>query len=269
MAWLRLFAALVAFLVPSPSSRPFTVAAKAGNAWFAFVDGRALTIYRLDHLRLHLEGRTRLPPDFPVRPDGRLTPTSVIPGGAPNFAVHEWGADTAWYAIAARVGGRWRFVPFDDPVARRHRYTFALGGRQRLIHGLVDACGCASGPTTEQWYRFVSGVFVATAPPGLHPDCSAKALGAAGHWPRLAYDPLLRFIGRPLAISSFACAAGWALATDGRTVAVYEQQRRGWLRVGIGSPHLVGSSSGYAMPRSLLELLAERIGVALPRLNPS
>jgi hypothetical protein len=269
MAWLKLFAAFLSFLTPSPTGHPFAVASKAGSVWFASADGRALTIYRFDHLQPQIESRVSLPPGFPVRPDGRLTPTSVIPGDAPNFALHQWGADTAWYALAARLDGRWRFVPFDDAASVRHRYTLALGAQHHLVHGIVDSCGCASGPTTHQWFRFARDVFVATTPPGGRADCSTTALYAAGHWPRLAYDPLLTSINRPLTISRFACAAGWALATDGRLVGIYEQRSRGWLRVGIGSPRLVASRPEYAMPRSLLEHLAQRIGMSLPRLNRS
>jgi hypothetical protein len=89
-----------------------------------------------------------------------------------------------------------------------------------------------------------------------------KALTAAPHWPRLPYDPLVRSIDQPLTIGRYACAAGWALATDGRTIGIYEQRGRSWLRVGIGPAVLVDSHVEFAMPKSLLARLGRRIGVA-------
>jgi hypothetical protein len=267
MGWLKLLAAFLALLVPGQDNRPAaaTFAAKGGSTWLAFASGPQVTIYRFDHLHLHVDGSVRLPAGFPIRRGEALVAASAIPGDAPNFAVRQWGADTLWFAIAARLHGRWEMVPFDDMDARRHRYTFAFGASNGLIHGIVDSCGCASGPTTYQWYRFARGVFVATSPPGPHAECSATALGEAHHWPRLPEDRLLRTVDRPITISRFACAAGWALATDGRRIGVYEQRGRGWLRVGVGSPHLVGLRVEFAMARSLLDRLGRRIGVAFAR----
>jgi hypothetical protein len=68
---------------------------------------------------------------------------------------------------------------------------------------------------------------------------------------------------------------GWALATDGRNLSVYEQNGRRWadgyrpgdhlwLRVGVGSTDALGTRAEYAMPRSLLNRLARVIGVEIP-----
>ena len=266
MAWLKLLVALAALLGQrwdTPPS-PMAVTVKSGTVWIASGHGRKLAIYRLDHLRLRVDGSVRLPAGFPIRPNETLTASALVPGVAPTFAVRQWGADSLWFAIAARRRGRWQMIPFDDMYATRHPYTFALGASHHLVHGLFDACSCASGPTTEQWYRFARGVFVATTPPDTRSDCSTATLNRARHWPRLAYEPLLQAIDRPLTISRFACANGWALATNGTEVAVYEQRSTGWLRVGIGSPRQIMSRVVFAMPRSLLDRLALRLGPTLP-----
>lgn len=272
----------------SPASRPATgdvslripagslvaisnVAWSHGNAWFALsVNGR-LGMYRWRRRAWKLDGTVTVPREMPepAAASGTLRFTSMTGGDAPDFTVHVWGADTAWFAMAARSRGRWRMVPFDDPFGRRHAFTFAYGAEHHLIHGALDACGCASGPTTEQWYRLADGVFVATAPPGMQADCSAHALANARHWPPLPYDPIVREVARPFRVVRFACADGWALATDGRTLAVYEQPHgKRWLRVGLAAPSLIGSRTEFAMPRSLLDRLARRIAVEVPPAQP-
>jgi hypothetical protein len=163
-------------------------------------------------------------------------------------------------------------VPFDDQFGRRDPYTFAYGAEHHLIHGAFDVCGCAGGPTTDQWYRYAQGVFVPTNPPGEAAICSATALASARHWPRIPEDPLVRDIARPFRAVRFACADGWALATDGHKASVYEQHGRGldeplgrrWLRVGVGLPRLIGTRTEFALPRSLLNRLAHRISVRIP-----
>jgi hypothetical protein len=249
-----------------------------GSSWFAVAVGLELRIYRLQGGTWVVDGVADMPAGFPPPGEfgGTLGSTSITGTDAPDFTVLAYGADTAWFAIAARTGGSWHTVPFDDQYASRHDFTFAYGAEHNLIHGAFNACGCAPGPTTDQWYRFAGGVFVATGPPGEAAVCSAKALTAANHWPVLPDDPLVRDVGVAIDPVRFACADGWAVAVDGPDVALYEQHGpnvnsqsgHDWLRVGFGTPHLVGTTIEYAMPRSLLDKLGAAIGVRFPRAKP-
>lgn len=251
---------------------------KDGRAWFAVAVDRQLRIYRWQRNQWTLDGAVGLPDGMPVpgAVGGELRSTSITGADTPDFTSHAWGADTAWFALAARIRGHWRIVPFDDQFGPHHAYTFAYGAEHHLIHGGFDACGCASGPTTDQWYRFAHDIFVATSSPAQEPVCSAKALTAANHWPPLPYDPLVRDVAKPFQVVRFACADGWALATDGHKVSVYEQHGprlndpvgHDWLRVGVGAPHLVGTRTDFAMPRSLLNRLGTKIGMRLPPAAP-
>jgi hypothetical protein len=250
------------------------VVRKKGGPWFAVAIDDELRIYRWHQDQWVLDGTVDLPPLMPVpgAPGGELRSTSITGSDAPDFTAHAWRADTAWFAIAARTRGRWRIVPFDDQFGARHLWTFAYGAQHHLILGGFDPCGCASGPTTNQWYRFTNGIFAATSPPGPPAVCSASALAAANHWPPLPYDPLVRGVARPFRVVRYACADGWALATDGHKIGVYEQHGRhlndqvgrNWLRVGVGTPRLVGTRADFAMPRSLLNRLGSSIGVRFP-----
>jgi hypothetical protein len=250
-----------------------TVASRGGVAWFSLAVDRELRIYRSQRAGWVLDGTVKLPEGMPTpRLAGNLSSTGITGGTAPDFTSHVVGADTWWFALAARLEGRWRMVPFDDQFGRRDPYTFAYGAERHLIHGVFDSCGCASGPTTEQWYRFADGIFAPSGPPGEPAVCSAKALSSAGSWPPLPDDPLVRGVARPFRVVSFACADGWALATDGHNVSVYEQHGRGldkpvgrrWLRVGVGSPSLIAASIDFALPRSLLQRLGRLVGVSIP-----
>jgi hypothetical protein len=232
------YAAPAPFALASPHHRPARVGVslripadslvatssvvwKDGSAWFAVSVDRELRIYRWQRGQWAVDGTVDLPQGMPVpAAGGELLSTSITGAGAPDFTAHAWGADTAWFAIAARTRGRWRMVPFDDQFGPRHAYTFAYGAEHHLIHGGFDSCGCASGPTTDQWYRFAHGIFVVTSPPGPQPVCSAEALAAVGHWPPLPYEPLVRDVAQPFSVVRYACADGWALATDGHKLSV-------------------------------------------------
>jgi hypothetical protein len=243
---------------------------KGGRAWLAVLVDDDLRIYHWQQRSWLLDGNVKLPPGFPgPQPSGgELSSTSLTGGTAPDFTAHFTGADTLWFAFAARLEGRWRIVPFDDQFGHRDPYTFAYGATQGRIQGIFDWCGCAQGPTTFQWYRFARTVFVPTAPPGPSPACSVTALSSASHWPTIADDPLVRHVARPFRYVRFACDVGWALATDGREVAVYEQRSVHWLRVGVGTPRLLSTRTEFALPRSVLDRLATRIGVHFPPMPP-
>jgi hypothetical protein len=260
--------ALAAVSLRFPAHSPMTtsgVARTRGGAWFAAAFASELRIYRWQHDRWRLDGAVQLPEEMPFPgPSTELSFTYVTDALAPDFTAHAWGADTAWFALVARLDGRWRIVPFDDQYRKRDPFTFASGASHHLIFGIFDASGSAGGPTTSQWYRFAHGVFVPTAPPQGLAVCSSTALGAAARWPLIPEDPLLRDIDQSFHPVRFACADGWALATDGRRLSVYEQEGRHWLRVGVGSARLVGTQIEFALPRSLLNRLAHRIHVLVP-----
>ena len=166
------------------------VAWKDGHAWFGVAIDRELRMYRWQSGAWVLDGTVRLPAGLgaPGQAGGELSSTSVTGGIAPDFTAHVVGADTQWFALAARRGGRWRMVPFDDQFGPRNPYTFAYGASHGLIHGVFDACGCAGGRTTEQWYRYVRGLFVPISPPGQPAVCSATALSSAQNWPQIPED---------------------------------------------------------------------------------
>ena len=235
---------------------------------------RTLRLYRWDVTEWALDGTVAIPNDMPdpSGPNGGVDTVNLTASDAPNFTLHATGADTEWFAIAARVRGRWRFVPFDDQFGRRDPVVFATGVSHGLVTGLFDSCGCASGPTTDQWYRLAGDAFTAVPPPVGAAPCTAAGLAAAGHWPPVLYERLVRNVARPFTVKRFACGDGWALATDGRDVSVYEQHGRTlnapagrrWLRVGLGPPSLFGSEVDFAAPRSLLQRLGRAIGVRIP-----
>jgi hypothetical protein len=86
----------------------------------------------------------------------------------------------------------------------------------------------------------------------------------------------VRDVAKPFRVARYACADGWALATDGHKLSVYEQHGRRlndsngnrWLRVGVGAPPLVGARIDFALPRSLLNRLAREIDVPIPAARP-
>jgi hypothetical protein len=269
----------VSLQVPADSQIVISkVAVENGTAWFAVAFGRELRIFRWHGDHWALDGTVDLPATFPAPGElgGDIQSTSITGSDAPDFEVFAEGADTPWFAIAAHIDGRWNLVPFDDEFGSRHSFTIAYGVEDGLLHGSWDACSCATGPTTDQWYRFADGFFTATNPPGVAATCSAAALAAAGHWPPLPDDPLLRNVAHPFHAVRFACEGGWALASDGHDVAVYEQHGpqvisptgHDWLRVGVGTPHLLGTAIEYALPRSLLDKLGGEIGMRFPAAKP-
>jgi hypothetical protein len=251
-----------------------------GDVWFAVAAGSELRVFRWRAGRWLRDGTARVPREMPFpSPAGRLSSIPLASGPVPAFAAREWGADTEWFALADRLDGRWEFVPFDDQFGPRHSFTFASGTSHGLIEGIFDASGAASGPTTVQWYRLDRNVFVPTGPPQGRAPCSFTALHTAEHWFPIPPDPLLRHMDRPFRPLRFACADGWALATDGRNLSVYKQgggpkwavgrgDNRLWLRVGVGSAHLLGTTTEYAMSRSLLDRLARVIHVRIPAATP-
>lgn len=248
---------------------------KNGRAWFAVAVDNELRMYRWEHSDWALEGVAPLPFGN-VQNSGDITTANLTGGATPDFVVHAYGADTLWLAYVAYLAGRWQFVPFDDQFRRRDQFTFGAGVKAQRIEGVFDPCGCASGPTTVQWYRLAARVFVATTPPGAHAECSRGALASAHSWPALPYDPLLRNVARQLKLIHFACADGWALATDGRSIGVYEQHGPNlndssghyWLRVGVGTPKIFGQETDFALPQSVLQMLARKIGVKLAQASP-
>jgi hypothetical protein len=264
----------VALTIPAESQVVASkVAVRNGSSWLAVAVDNELRVYRWQG-RWTLDGTAELPGAFPAPGafGGELAAAAITGSDAPDFTVQAYGADTGWFAIAAKTGGHWHTVPFDDELSSRDAFTFAFGAEDGLVHGNFDACGCAFGPTTDQWYRYAGGVFVAAGPPGQAAACTGKALAAASHWPASPGDPLVRDVARPFQVTRFSCADGWALATDGQNVALYEQHGphlntpagHDWLRVGIGSLQLVRTRVEYALPRSLLDKLGTGIGVRFP-----
>ena len=267
----------VALKVPADSAVGTSgVVWRGGGAWFSIAIDHTLRIYRWQGEHWSLDGVAKLPQAMPGPfPSGSLGSVSITGAVAPDFTAHFVGADTWWFAFVARLRGRWRIVPFDDQFGSRDAYTFAYGASHHLILGVFDACGCAGGPTTYQWYRYADGVFVPVNPPARPAICSANALASASHWPQIPEDPLVRHVARSFRVGRFACGDGWALATDGHEISIYEQDGPHWLqtyepggdrwlRVGIGSPRLVGIETDFALPRSVLNRLGRRINVRFP-----
>jgi hypothetical protein len=197
---------------------------------------------------------------------------SITRSGAPDFTLRAYGADTLWFAVVSRIGGRWRAARFDyqeGPTAAIDACCVAHG----LVKAEVDGCGCAAGPETYTWYRFDGRRFVPRAPPGPAAACTPGAL-ARGR-PVLSGQPVVdadvfAHLATPFTVARAACADGWALATGtlggAARLGVFQQEGRRWLRAGIGTPAAVGRRKlDFAAPRSLLVRLAARLHVRLGR----
>ena len=179
---------------------------------------------------------------------------------APDFALTAGGAaDTVWTAIVSDVGGHWHQIPFDygytdSPVVN----AYAI--KDRGILTAVDACGCASGPTTELFERYRDGVFRPAPLPGAEPSCSIFALRAAVGYPdRRAPD-----------FSKFDCADGWALALEPgsgsspQTVGLLVATGAKWRLMKLNAGEDLGSDPWtYDIPLSLVTQLASRLGPTL------
>ena len=250
------------------------------KAWFALIVNGQMRIYRWQQERWTLDGAVEMPKGMPLPfLDEGMGSATLTGGVAPDFTAHVVGADTWWFTFVARVYDRWKVVPFDDQFRSRDPYTLAFGASHHLIEAVFDPCGCAGGPTTFQWYRFSGGRFMPTAPPGAASPCTRPALATADHSYVIPGDPITRLVTQRFTVRHFACGDGWALASDGRRVAIYEQngprwlhdyQPAGgiWLRDGVGTLKLVGTETDFALPRSLLVRLGRRIGVTFPPAPP-
>jgi len=178
------------------------------------------------------------------RGGGSLQPVKLTGSGAPDFTLVGYGADTRWFSVVSRIGGRWHAVPFaygGGTVA-----IDAYGVRAGLVRAEANACGCAVGPETYSWFRFESTRFVPTSPPGPAPVCNGASLNGAQRLegPYQATDPLLGHLASAFIVTRFACQDGWALADGSQAgkpgLALYQQQGRGWLKVAVGSTTALG-----------------------------
>jgi hypothetical protein len=245
--------------------------------WLATVTSSEATpntvrVYRWNGVRWSLQGSARLPVMSDIRSGGYMTAASATHSGAPDFAVNTFGADTHWFAIVARIHGRWQAARFagdyDSPTQ-----IDASGVERGLVKAETNGCGCAGGPETYSWYRFGGDGFVPAAPPGVGPQCTASALDEAEPLMTSAPSVEPELLGRlrdPFRVGRAACADGWALAVGTRRgrplLGVFEQQGMRWLRSAVGPASLMGRAAGpLAIPESVLRGLGRRLGVRLGR----
>ncbi len=226
-------------------------------------------MYRWDGANWRPDGVVPIP-ELPGigRGGGLLQPVKLTGSGAPDFTLVGYGADTRWFSVVSRIGGRWHAVPFaygGGTVA-----IDAYGVRAGLVRAEANACGCAVGPETYSWFRFESTRFVPTSPPGPAPVCNGASLNGAERLegPYQATDPLLGHLASAFIVIRFACQDGWALADGSQAgkpgLALYQQQGRGWLKVAVGSTTALGRyGDEFALPRSVLLTLAAKIDQVL------
>ena len=253
------------------------VVRRGRTAWLAAVTSTATSpnvvrVYRRTRRHWELQGVVRLPRMPAIRTGGYVAAVSVTRSGAPDFTVNTAGADTRWFAVVARVRGRWRAVRFEGNYGSPSEID-AAGVRHHLVEAETNGCGCAGGPETYTWYRFRDAAFVPASPPGAPAVCSPAALGRAR--PVMTWQPsveleLLGRLRRPVDVERVVCGYGWALASGRRdtvdVLALYEQAGRGWLRAAVGRPQTMGRApNALAVPESVLRKLARRLGVPLGR----
>jgi hypothetical protein len=197
----------------------------------------------------------------PIGPAPELSAVSLTGSHAPDFALVDCGAGaTVCVSVVSKVGGRWHAIPFEFGYGTRLEAYGGVEGRHALL--VVNACGCAGGPTTTTYVRYSHGRFVPTQPPGGDPRCSPSQLAWAAYpW----YVKVLRF-------TYVRCAAGWALAvgdgagSPGPVVGLFvrEQTRRRWQLLTLDAGNALPAWPAlYAMPLSLLTRLAAPAGPAL------
>lgn len=192
-----------------------------------------------------------------------ITAEHLTGSATPDFALLGGGAaDTSWTAVVSDVGGHWHQVLFDygytnTPVVN----SYAI--RDHGVLTAVDACSCASGPTSELFETYRDGVFRPAPPPGRSPPCSLAALRNA-----LGYRN-----NAPPTFSTFACADGWALALENggestsQLVGLFTASGTKWTVMRLDNGDGLGSDPWtYDIPLSLLEQLAGRLG---PSLHPA
>jgi hypothetical protein len=162
----------------------------------------------------------------------------------------------------SETGGKWHQVLFDygytdTPVVN----SYAI--KDHGVLTAVDACSCATGPTTELFETYRDGVFRPAPPPGRSPRCSLAAFReAVGYRDR-----------EPPFFSKFDCADGWALAvgseagSPAQVVGLFAARGSRWSLIKLDSGESLGSDPWtYDLPLSLLEQLAGTLG---PSLRPA
>src|SRR3954452_10653468 len=182
----------------------------------------------------------------PLGPSQWLDGASLTGAGAADFAIQGCGAgDTNCLSIVSRAVGPWHAVPFVYGYGTSLEVNGVVAGH--LVSTVVNACGCAGGPTTGTYERYSDGRFVPADPPGRTPGCGASVLAAiADPW----YVRVLRF-------RRVGCAGGWALAVgdgagfSGPAVALFDRSSAGrrWhlLTLDDGN-HLPAAPALYDLP---------------------
>jgi hypothetical protein len=182
----------------------------------------------------------------------------------PDFTISSGGAaDTNWFAVVSDVGASWHLVPFD------YGHTLTTVVNAYSVNGVgvdtaVDACSCASGPTTELYETYQDGAFRPADPPDRPAKCDLNSL-------QTAVNPGGVNV---LTLTDLACADGWALATGAgagytdRVVALFQatkpDETGDWRVVELDNGNSLGSyPSIYNIPLSLLHQLAGPFGAAL------
>jgi hypothetical protein len=198
----------------------------------------------------------------PLGPSQWVSAASLTGSRAPDFAIEGCGAgDTNCLSVVSRRGGHWHAVPFEYGYGTSLEVNGTPQGH--LVATVVDACGCAGGPTTLTYERYARGVFVPTAWPGRTPSCSAAALERIP-------DP---WDQRVLRFNRVGCADGWALAVGdgagftGPVVALFDLSwfnGRKWHLLTLDDGDALPSAPAiYDLPLALLTRLAAPAGAIL------
>jgi hypothetical protein len=219
----------------------------------------SVKIYRWTSGSWVLDGNTQTRGGFLGDPPGNgiVVPVWITGSADPDFIINSSGADTRWFAVISDMGGPWHAVPFND--GNEDTGIDAAGVQGSLVEAEVDACGCASGPESYIWYRYMDGMFQPTNPPGPLAPCSTDLLDSVAN---------VTSTGSGVSFSDVACADGWAFArgteNGGKVVGLFQQQGTTWIDMTLDDGSKLASNEGdlYAIPPWLFQELASRIGIA-------
>jgi hypothetical protein len=253
--------------VPQGVSTSGPIRSTNGEIWFAVARSNSIgSVYILTN------GSWRLQANFSLLggvwndlgaggPSAHVGHTTLSGIANPVFLFFSSGADSPRLIVVADWRGKWVALPFLGATYGSMSTTTVLASSNTVKGGLVEAaenpCGCAS-PLVDTWYRFSTGIFRPSNPPGSPLLCSATTFDKLN-------GPSARF-------SAVACSDGWALvqgtaATGDNAVALFNEQSHRWVELG-------GINDGYCaaeddvnvgIPTAILDGLARAIHMKLYR----